>query len=72
MNEELTIQDIALQCVTLSGRNEEDIIADYERRCTRLRIFPLYGQLKTALVNLKRAGRIYFKQVGSHRLLCKR
>lgn len=70
--EDLTIPDIVLQCVTYAGRNEEDLIADYERRCKRLKIVPLYGQLKTALKRLHSEGKIYLKTVGGHRLCCKR
>lgn len=72
MNDELTIQDIALKCVTLSGRHENDIISDYERRCNRLKIVPLYGQLKTALQSLLKTGKVYFRTIGDHRLLCRR
>jgi hypothetical protein len=71
MAEELTISDIALSCVTFSGRCEDDLIADYERRCRRLKIVPLYGQLKTALKSLFAAGKVRFKVVGDHKLLCK-
>ncbi len=66
---DLTITGIALKCVTLSGRSEEEVIADYERRCSKLRIIPLYGQLKSALVDLHREGKVKLKTVDGRRLL---
>lgn len=69
VEEFLTIQDIALKCVTYAGRNEEDVIADYERRCNRLKIIPLFGQLKNALKALHRDGKVKLVKVGNQRLL---
>ena len=71
MNEELTIQDIVLKCVTLSGRNEQDILDDYERRCTKLRVVPLYGQLKTAIKSLLRDNKVRFVTRDGHKLLAR-
>lgn len=70
MNDEReeTIADIVLSCLTLAGRTEDDFWADYERKCARKRILPLYGQVKTSLVALHRAGRIGVKTVGGRKL----
>jgi hypothetical protein len=65
----MTIHDIALRCVTYAGRNEEDIVADFERRCRRLQILPLNGQLLTALRALMRAGKVRFIHRDGHKLL---
>ena len=69
---EETIQDIALKCVTFSGRNEDDLFTDYERRCNRLKVLPLFSQLRTALRGLLKSGKIFFKEVDGHKLLCKK
>jgi hypothetical protein len=69
--EEETIQDIVLACVTYTGRTEEDLLADYERRCKRKRIIPLIGQVKSALKALHKAGKIKIVGVQGHRLCCK-
>jgi hypothetical protein len=71
MDNEETIQDIVLSCVTYSGRNEDDLLADYERRCKKKKIVPLYGQVKTALKSLYRQGKIKIVIVQGHKLCCK-
>lgn len=66
-----TIDEIALKCVTLSGINEENLLASYERRCLRLKILALWGQLQAALKRLHKAGKVKLVKIDGHRLLKK-
>lgn len=63
-----TIRDIVLACITYSGRSEDDLLADYERRCKRKKIIPLYGQVRTALIGLHREGMIKVVTIDGHKL----
>ena len=72
MNDYETITDIVLSCVPKCGRNEEDFWADYERRCRRLKVIPMEGQVRTALKSLHAEGAIYVKTVQGHKLVCKK
>ena len=71
MNDDETITDLVLACITYSGRTEDDLLADYDRRCKRKKILPLYGQVKTALKSLHKQGKIKIITVNGHRLCCK-
>jgi hypothetical protein len=66
-----TIQDIVFACITFTGRTEDDLLADYERRCKRKRIVPLYGQVKASLRSLCAAGKIKIVEFQGHKLCCK-
>lgn len=70
--EDETLHDVVLACITKSGRNEEDLLADYQRRCIRKKIVPLYGQLKNALRLLLAEGKIGIKTTQGHKLCFKR
>jgi hypothetical protein len=71
MSDEKTLLDVILECITFSGRNEQDLVDDFERRCRRYKVIPLWGQLKNGLKELKKQGKIKIRIVQGHKLCAK-
>jgi hypothetical protein len=61
VQEEETLQDLVLSSVKKSGSTEEEIWDTFQKICQKKQVLPLYGQLVTALRNLKAAGKVYFR-----------
>lgn len=58
----MSIQEIVLECIPKTrGLTESELTARYTARCDANKIMPLWGQLATALRNLRQSGKVKLK-----------
>lgn len=56
-----TIDDVILECILKTRYQDEDELWDrFRKRCDRLKIYPMWGQLREGLGRLKKAGKLTY------------